>query len=619
MATKQIGNNGSSTSESSFDNNSGSKYILGIGIDAYTDFQRLNNAVRDVEDVIKVLKTRYQFENATVNLLTNAMATREHILTQLENYEDLGPEDILIIYYSGHGHLKQGKHGYWIPYDAKKNVAASYISTSDVLTRIRSINAKHILLISDSCFSGAFLSEDAIKRGAAGEMALNDLAGLRSRWGICSGRQDEYVYDGEPGKNSPFAESIIRLLTDNRQHKFNISWLVNEVMKLTRDKSKHLPEGKPLLDTGDKGGQLILQLREDIKQWHALEEKPNKSSKDYADFLEKYKTSIYTVNALEAKRAHYDTETWQNAERMNTMSGYENYLQSDHTPKAYEQEALNQKRNLVNADQQAWEKAIRNMRTSLQEYTKRSDEGKHLDLAKKWVVALEDKTDPTPLPSQKPSGEMPETPKRGGDIPTEARPKAVPMKWDKKKNVLIAGVLALFLGIWATCHFWPKPEEIVSSQEEKTNEQSEASQNAATASPADPQPNKSTAPAPNKNNGTSQVKPREEAKPEEFILTPDKLSGNPSERRYSYQITSTETEVVILLYNLTLKKLLVETLGQTTEQVVVEQNKPATIKFPKVSASSNPAKILIVLSELGANNQAKQLETLTLAKNKKAN
>ena len=28
-----------------------------------------------------------------------------------------------------------------------------------------------------------------------------------SRWGICSGRHDQEVYDGEPGKNSPFAEN----------------------------------------------------------------------------------------------------------------------------------------------------------------------------------------------------------------------------------------------------------------------------------------------------------------------------------------------------------------------------------------------------------------------------
>lgn len=611
MATKQIGNNGSSAAESLFDSNSGNKYIFGIGIDAYTDFQRLNNAVRDVEDVVKVLKTRYQFENATVNLLINAMATREHILTQLENYEDLGPEDILIIYYSGHGHLKQGKHGYWIPYDAKKNVAASYISTSDVLTRIRSLNAKHILLISDSCFSGAFLSEDAIKRGAAGDMALSDLAGLRSRWGICSGRQDEYVYDGEPGKNSPFAESIIRLLTDNRQHKFNISWLVNEVMKLTRDKSKHLPEGKPLLDTGDKGGQLILQLREDIKQWHALEEKPNRSSKDYADFLEKYKTSIYTLNALEAKRAHYDTETWQNAERMNTMSGYENYIQSDHTPKAYEQEARNQKRNLATADQQAWEKSIRNIKTSLQEYTKRSDEGKHLDLAKKWIAALEDGS--VPLPAQKSQNKEEEAvlapPPDPKPTPGKiARANAEHSIWRKIPAWAIVGIALLLGGLLyylmnrtsGTERPNPVTQIIVTDTTQPPNPPSTAKD---TARPEMPKPAKEEA-IPSKTEPPKKVE-------YELIASPPKPSSE-----YTCTVSTTEKELIVTIKNLKFKKLQVFSFN-ASGTFFLEKGKEKQLPFPRFSTDPKSNIIRIVLSDIKSNGKEEQLDTIILTKKKK--
>ena len=43
---------------------------------------------------------------------------------------------------------------------------------------------------------------------------MEELERIPSRWAICSGRHDEEVYDGEPGKNSPFTECILEVLLE---------------------------------------------------------------------------------------------------------------------------------------------------------------------------------------------------------------------------------------------------------------------------------------------------------------------------------------------------------------------------------------------------------------------
>ena len=96
-------------------------HALIIGIDKYTgEWPRLQNAVRDAKAVESVLRQQYQF--ASIRTLYDQEATRANILTALEGLaEELGPDDNLFIYYSGHGDRKeQFKTGYWVPADADK-------------------------------------------------------------------------------------------------------------------------------------------------------------------------------------------------------------------------------------------------------------------------------------------------------------------------------------------------------------------------------------------------------------------------------------------------------------------------------------------------------------------
>lgn len=239
----------------------GKSYFLGIGINEYLHFTPLVNAVDDVKDVLHTLQEAYDIDEAF--LLFNSDATRKNIIKQLDKLSRLvKPEDKLIIYYSGHGHYQQSK-GYWIPYDAEKDNRAEYLPNSRIKDYLDEIDSKHSLLISDACFSGSLF----VRGGTRSVASAEELEKRRSRWAICSGRQDEEVYDGDPGENSPFAASIIQILRRNTAPKLTVGMLGEEVKEMTIAKYRQLPMSGRLFDVaGDEGGEYVFHRQRAIAE-----------------------------------------------------------------------------------------------------------------------------------------------------------------------------------------------------------------------------------------------------------------------------------------------------------------------------------------------------------------
>ena len=140
----------------------GKNYLLAIGIDKYSGWKPLNNAVKDAKDFIEVLKTHYQFDDAYIRTLFNEQATEDNIHNlMLELVRDVTEEDNLLIYYSGHGHyIEELQQGYWVPVDAPKGDSVrKYISNSDLVNYLKNIKSHHTFLIVDSCFSGTLMTQ----------------------------------------------------------------------------------------------------------------------------------------------------------------------------------------------------------------------------------------------------------------------------------------------------------------------------------------------------------------------------------------------------------------------------------------------------------------------------
>ncbi|MDX1476840.1 MAG: caspase family protein [Saprospiraceae bacterium] len=236
----------------------GTSWFFGVGIDKYLEFPRLYNAVRDVEDIRELLIARYDVDPEHAITIFDEEATEDNIKGRLHALtQELKPHDKLLIYYSGHGHLSATKRGYWISHDARRGNPARYISNADIRTYLEDSPAKHILLISDSCFSGSLLQSGSMRS----TRSVAELEKLPSRWGLCSGRGDEEVWDGEPGQNSPFAQSILDALSSNDQASWNVSKLVEIVTEQTAAHTRQLPQGSPMNIFGHKGGQYVFRKR----------------------------------------------------------------------------------------------------------------------------------------------------------------------------------------------------------------------------------------------------------------------------------------------------------------------------------------------------------------------
>ena len=241
----------------------GKSWFLGIGINEYQHFPPLNNAVRDVEAILKLLREQYDIDEAKI--LTDGQATRRSILRKLEELSrKVKPDDKLLIYFSGHGYLSPGGLGFWVPVEAEAGYSDDYIPNSRLRDYLIEIRSRHILLVSDACFSGALFAKGPTRRLPEAEEILEKKT---SRYGFCSGRSNEEVYDGPQGGHSPFAGSILEALQENTAPRLRVSLLAEQVMSRTASQYRQLPHHGALFDVGDKGGQYVFHLRQATPAW----------------------------------------------------------------------------------------------------------------------------------------------------------------------------------------------------------------------------------------------------------------------------------------------------------------------------------------------------------------
>jgi hypothetical protein len=183
-------------------------YALVIGNDEYRDLNRLNSAVHDAERVATVLRAFYSFE---VTLIRNA--TRAEIVSELNHYRSLlRRTDNLLIYYAGHGYVDPDTdEGYWLPVDSNRDSPVNWVSNATITTSLRGLPARHVLVVSDSCFAGSLTAVVPSTRGV--NSAPKPLE-TPSRMVLTSGGL-EPVTDGGGRGHSVFARHFLDSLESN--------------------------------------------------------------------------------------------------------------------------------------------------------------------------------------------------------------------------------------------------------------------------------------------------------------------------------------------------------------------------------------------------------------------
>jgi hypothetical protein len=194
----------------------GNYHALVIGNGAYRYLPKLDTAVADADAVAAILRDQYHFD---VTLIRNA--TRYDILSALNRMRaDLTEDDNLLIYYAGHGELdKVNMRGQWLPIDAERNSTANWISNVAITDILNAMNARHVMVVSDSCYSGALTrstlaSLDAALSEKKRQVWLETLASKRSRTALTSGGLAP-VLDAGGGGHSVFAHAFLDILAQN--------------------------------------------------------------------------------------------------------------------------------------------------------------------------------------------------------------------------------------------------------------------------------------------------------------------------------------------------------------------------------------------------------------------
>jgi hypothetical protein len=229
----------------------GINYLFAIAIDDYQYCPRLYNCVRDAKELIETLTAHYPFKKEHVITLYNEKATEGNIFRTFRQLaEQITPEDNLVIFFSGHGEYdKVFDEGYWIPVNSQLGAFEDYLANSKLKTILNAINTKHTFLIADSCFSGSLFTR--FKGTGLADRLEND----PSRWGLTAGR-NEIVSDGKEGANSPFADSLLYQLKNNKKS-LGVAELCQRVIEGVVATADQTPRGEPLKVKGHRGGQFF--------------------------------------------------------------------------------------------------------------------------------------------------------------------------------------------------------------------------------------------------------------------------------------------------------------------------------------------------------------------------
>lgn len=232
-------------------------YALIIGNNDYDELVKLDNAVNDAIDLDKVLKKKYGFE--TILMLDKKADEIEKAI--IEFTDNRKRNDNILIYYAGHGKLikkQKLERGYWLPVDAGPKRDPNWISNNDIKDSIASSNAKHILLIVDSCFSGSLMRGSGENKSVE-KLTSKNLDRLKSkttRLVITSGGNEDVADGIGEAKNSVFAEPLINVLKNNTDVIRSYE-LFNEVRTFVINNADQTPNHSLIHGTGHDGGEFL--------------------------------------------------------------------------------------------------------------------------------------------------------------------------------------------------------------------------------------------------------------------------------------------------------------------------------------------------------------------------
>jgi hypothetical protein len=239
------------------DESVGKYYTLVIGVNNYYDrnITKLDNPIPDAEDLIKTLSQNYNFDPENVTFLKDPVKV-ELIQAFEKLIGALRPIDNLLIYYAGHGYWdKETKQGYWLLSDAIEKDRSTWFLNESLLRFIEKLEARHVLLVSDACFSGGIFKTRSL--ATAEFEAMNKLYKFPSRKAMTSG-----ALTTVPDK-SVFTQTLVKRLQQNKSLYISAERLFHSMKSdvLLNGKYDQIPQFGEISVDRNQGGDFVFIRR----------------------------------------------------------------------------------------------------------------------------------------------------------------------------------------------------------------------------------------------------------------------------------------------------------------------------------------------------------------------
>ncbi|MEX2484996.1 MAG: caspase family protein [Brumimicrobium sp.] len=204
-------------------------FILSLGINKYENSRyNLNYAGNDAEAFSASIEkgANSLFHKVYDYSLKDKKVTKANVLSMIEEInQKMGPEDVFIFFYAGHGVMLQneGSSNFYLVmsditnlYGEQSMMEEKGISARDILDISKSLSAQKQVFVLDACQSGAAIKELAI-RGVEREKTLAQLARSSGTFFITASQDIEYANEVGNLKHGIFTYAILELLAGNSE------------------------------------------------------------------------------------------------------------------------------------------------------------------------------------------------------------------------------------------------------------------------------------------------------------------------------------------------------------------------------------------------------------------
>lgn len=197
--------------------------VIGIGKYREEKIPAVKYAVRDAEVMAKYLENLGGIPRANIQVLTDDKASKSDIQGYIEDWlpRRVNRNSTVFIYYSGHGAPDlHGKNAFIVPYEGQPDFPSKLYPLQSMYDSLSKLPAKEVVVMLDSCFSGAKGRSITPEGARPLVMTLNEIAPANNKVIVMAGATGNQISsDYDRARHGLFTYYILRGLRGEADRK----------------------------------------------------------------------------------------------------------------------------------------------------------------------------------------------------------------------------------------------------------------------------------------------------------------------------------------------------------------------------------------------------------------